>query len=99
MSVVLILSERLSGPKRAAILHTLGRIGEYVELSESSYAVNTGLSAAAISHELQGAVGVKQDLCVIPVQRSYRGPAPARVRQWLTREQPDSACISETRLS
>jgi hypothetical protein len=83
MSIVVILSAAVSRQKRTAIASAITRYGESVPLSESSYAINTDLSAEELSANLKHDVGIKEGLYVIPVKRSYRGPAPAKVRQWL----------------
>lgn len=83
MSVVVILSDAVALQKRIEIAYTLSRYGECVPLSASSYAINTELSPQEISVTLKHEVGVNEGVYVIPLKRSYRGPAPARVRQWL----------------
>lgn len=86
MSVVVILSDALAEQKRVEIAHTVSRYGECVPLTESSYALHTELSAQEISAALKREVGINRGVYVIPLKRSYRGRAPARVRQWLRSE-------------
>lgn len=86
MSVVVILSAALNQQERAKIASLIGRYGECVPLSESSYALHTDLSAEQISADLKCEAGIKEGVYAVQVKRSYRGPAPARVRQWLKSE-------------
>lgn len=86
MSVVVVLSDPPTERKRVEIARALERFGECVALSESSYAINTELSSEEIAAALKAALGMKAGLHAIAVKRSYRGPAPAKIRQWLMRD-------------
>lgn len=83
MSVVVILSGTVARQKRMEIANAVARYGECLPLTESSYALNTPLSAQELSASLKREVGINKGVYIIPLNRSYRGPAPARVKQWL----------------
>lgn len=86
MSVVLVLSDAVTAEQRGEIIRVIQQYGEWVTLSESSYAIHTDLPPEYLAQKLKERTGITEGLQILRVSSSYRGRAPAQVRQWLIKE-------------
>lgn len=84
MSVKLITYDlNAKGQKHAEVLAKIKGFSDYMKLSESSYAIDTNLTADAIFEQFKPLIDSNDRMYVIPIIQPYQGWATKEEHQWL----------------
>jgi hypothetical protein len=82
---VVILTSRITSGTRAAIVSSMGEDGDWLELSDSTFAIKTQLSSRELAARLRD-IGVDSPICIMPIRDTTAATLPEKVRWWLNQE-------------